>query len=259
MENGPVVLSYAQANHRRRRWATIVFVALTAASCTAYWNRSFFQTQYDRLQYYLAYRRCERLTMPEDQVAYEEDLANANILLQRGDYSQLDTGFSGNVPYRRVIAASYVPPDFKTLFADVLARPSSVYTHGCGSVAPGRLLIILPRVEFARAPQPSHTVEFFADFRAFDSRADDTFDLFGRGFLLSLPDSERLRVYFGQPDPADDLHFTIRYEINGLPGTIDGRLRKPVAPTDHLQVKMQVRDGPARDRVINDGTVLRDW
>lgn len=49
-----------------------------------------------------------------------------------------------------------------------------------------------------------------------------------------------LRLYAGQPDPADASHFTIRYESKGSGGTIDGWLR------DGDSVKLQVRDGPAK-------------
>jgi hypothetical protein len=47
-----------------------------------------------------------------------------------------------------------------------------------------------------------------------------------------------LRVYAGQPDPADASHLTIRYQIDTQSGIIDGWLEN-----DHT-VKLQVRDGP---------------
>lgn len=42
---------------------------------------------------------------------------------------------------------------------------------------------------------------------------------------LSEISGERLRLYAGQPDPMEPSHFTIRYEVNGTPGTLDGWLR----------------------------------
>ena len=56
---------------------------------------------------------------------------------------------------------------------------------------------------------------------------------------ISLTKQNRMRLYAGQPDPADASHFTIKYEIDHVPGTIDGWLQ----PDD--TVKLQVRDGPA--------------
>jgi hypothetical protein len=41
-----------------------------------------------------------------------------------------------------------------------------------------------------------------------------------------------LKIYAGQPDPADASHFTIRYELDGVENVVDGWLRdgSPAAP-----------------------------
>jgi hypothetical protein len=62
---------------------------------------------------------------------------------------------------------------------------------------------------------------------------------------LSLPvvpntEPDTLRLFAGQADPADESHFTIRYELNGQPGLIDGWLM----PDD--TVKLEPREGPLR-------------
>jgi hypothetical protein len=41
---------------------------------------------------------------------------------------------------------------------------------------------------------------------------------------IALDAGDRLRVYAGQPDPADPSHFTIGIRLNDLPFVIDGRL-----------------------------------
>jgi hypothetical protein len=46
-----------------------------------------------------------------------------------------------------------------------------------------------------------------------------------------------LRIYAGQPDPADASHFTIAYTLDGTPGTIDGRL------LDNDRVDLKPRTG----------------
>ena len=57
---------------------------------------------------------------------------------------------------------------------------------------------------------------------------------------LVLPLSgSNICVYFGQADPKDASHFTIKYEIDDQPGTIDGWLQADDT------VKLQIRDGPA--------------
>lgn len=67
----------------------------------------------------------------------------------------------------------------------------------------------------------------------------------GGGFVTSIPievAGRPLRLYAGQPDPLDPSHFTMRYEIDGKPGTIDGRFEEGAA------IHLIVRDGPAAQR-----------
>jgi hypothetical protein len=48
---------------------------------------------------------------------------------------------------------------------------------------------------------------------------------------------DRLRVFAGQADPHDPSHFTIGYELNGVPGTVDGWLRQ------HHSIELRPRAG----------------
>ena len=57
--------------------------------------------------------------------------------------------------------------------------------------------------------------------------------------MLTGLDRHRVRIFAGEPDAADESHFTIPYDVDGTPGLIDGWLD----PYD--KVRMQVRDGPA--------------
>jgi hypothetical protein len=57
---------------------------------------------------------------------------------------------------------------------------------------------------------------------------------------FAVAPDEPLKLYAGQPDPADESHFTIDYETPTGRGTIDGWLM----PDD--TVKLQIRDGPAK-------------
>jgi hypothetical protein len=50
--------------------------------------------------------------------------------------------------------------------------------------------------------------------------------------------SKRARFYAGQPDATNQARFTVSYDIDGVPGTIDGSL------SDKAVVKMRVRSGP---------------
>ncbi|HEX8912181.1 MAG TPA: hypothetical protein VF796_07455 [Humisphaera sp.] len=49
-----------------------------------------------------------------------------------------------------------------------------------------------------------------------------------------------LRLFAGQPDPADPAHFTIAYEADGLAGVIDGWLRNRGSRDE---VELSVRQG----------------
>ncbi len=41
---------------------------------------------------------------------------------------------------------------------------------------------------------------------------------------MCLKATDLVRLYDGQPDPADESAFTIDYDLNGQRGTIDGKL-----------------------------------
>jgi hypothetical protein len=58
--------------------------------------------------------------------------------------------------------------------------------------------------------------------------------------LMPLIEVRPLRFYAGQPDPHDSAHFTIRYELDGKAGAIDGRLND--AGDDLI---LHVASGPA--------------
>jgi hypothetical protein len=74
-----------------------------------------------------------------------------------------------------------------------------------------------------------------ADFWRFTSRPSLRYGTFPGGY----PVNAAVRVFGGQPDPADPSHFTIAYTVNDRPGVIDGRLR------DDGTVDLRVREGSA--------------
>jgi hypothetical protein len=71
--------------------------------------------------------------------------------------------------------------------------------------------------------------------------------------IVRLDASQQLRVFAGQGDPQRSDHFTIGFEINGEPGTIDGWLRDRTWAkaqdyrtwwTEDECVELRVRNGP---------------
>jgi hypothetical protein len=80
-----------------------------------------------------------------------------------------------------------------------------------------------------------------------------------------------LRLYAGQPDALDPTHFTIRYDLDGRPGTIDGWVLDPAVPAasqpagsgqdEPPVVRFAVRDGQAklsREQIWSPEEILRD-
>jgi hypothetical protein len=63
-----------------------------------------------------------------------------------------------------------------------------------------------------------------------------------RAIRIPLRPGEVARIYAGQVDPQDRARLTIGYEIDGVPGTIEGRLGADDAVT------LRVLDGTAATR-----------
>jgi hypothetical protein len=63
--------------------------------------------------------------------------------------------------------------------------------------------------------------------------------------------SQVFRVFAGQPDPRNASHFTIGYEVDGKPGTIDGWLLKD------LTVVLEPREGRIVQQDVNG--LRREW
>jgi len=58
------------------------------------------------------------------------------------------------------------------------------------------------------------------------------------GLHPTVASGDEWRWFAGQPDPADPSHFTLGYEVNEVPGTIDGWL------CDDETVLLRPRTGP---------------
>jgi hypothetical protein len=58
--------------------------------------------------------------------------------------------------------------------------------------------------------------------------------------LWNIAVAKRVRLFNGQPDPADPSRFTIVYEVDAQRGTIEGRL------DNDDNIKMKILDGPAK-------------
>lgn len=65
----------------------------------------------------------------------------------------------------------------------------------------------------------------------------------GYTFAMASDSADKpLRLYAGQPDPIDPSRFTIRYDLDGQQGTIEGWV------DERGGVSLAVKDGPAKRR-----------
>jgi hypothetical protein len=180
---------------------------------------------------------------------YEEDPARAaKLLAQPRDPKNAYFGEEriwlrvSPSDYRRAgvdkSGAAYSPPAFRAL--DQLGESPMVFLHErIGDTGHHRLVVVKPNWnEISPAgPDRRTAVRLFANSHPIRQK----YDLFRPVTRLRIPlrADQIMRIYAGQADLNDDAHFTIKYEIDNVPGTIDGRLEADDTVT------LRVVDGPA--------------
>jgi hypothetical protein len=196
-----------------------------------------------------------------DKVAYEEDPAAAAVLLKGPEYSPyvLKRAPDPNMPATTVQAAAFQPRCWRNLGTLATLPAATLFAGGWGGAGgPGPIIFLHERISPAGhrrlvcvryGPDPTtFQPEFIAGFD-YDASVATPATLtkppsFAQRFygLDSLSELVRtlplVRVYAGQPDPADPAHFTIRYQIWGQVDTLDGRLQ------DDDQVTLKPRHPP---------------
>jgi hypothetical protein len=210
------------------------------------------------------WRRCQSLRFSRDTVLYEEDpkLA-APLIAKRGGYHPPQWPlFNGpwypNPPPEWGPPAEFFPPCLaaidKTPPSSLGGRPwqAFFFLHPRRDAGGPSRLVAVALAQTALGPD-GH--EVFIGGRVIEkgSPATGINRYAGEGRLLHIPllGLQRLRLYAGQPDPADASHFTIRYAIDGVEGMMDGWIRE-VCPTEAVRpgkpsrpwVELKIRDGP---------------
>jgi hypothetical protein len=209
------------------------------------------------------WRRTLTFALPPDRVVYEEDPTRAARLASLppdpraayiGDpnrpappayYPQPAGGYwmgsSDGQPY-----AEYLPPFYRRMYMGIMPR-GLIFIHGrTGQRGRQRLVHVTQERSYAyRPPLRPHAlnVRDGLELTACTSSADAEFSP-GHGntkhsIFLPLGFGQVARIYAGQADPTDLARVTIRYEIDGVPGTIEGRL------DDWDDLVLRVLDGPA--------------
>lgn len=205
---------------------TIVGVGIVVLALLYHWYRP-------QVTAYLGQRDVEAVIAPPGAVLYSNEPETVMSLAGQVQYAVSNSrGNSGSHVER--LAAWYNDPD----------QPSAKFRSGMPPIGLRRVrggpwrLIDLGGGEYEGALFPVYDVLSRATLRP-GSRPKQLW--YGIP-SLSLARADRITLLAGQLDPADDAHFTFDYLLNGLPGTVDGRLGKDD------NVTFAIRSGPATTR-----------
>jgi hypothetical protein len=226
-------LDYAPplAWHRRRgvrRWVVLGLIALVGVWCgPGLWHHA-------RVLWWQRY--CLNYSAPVGQVVYD-DGPGAGDLLGQGGMTHPNVAWSS----RATVAARQVAcwDRLRELIdrSDPLrGRSGILYLHE-GRDAQGKRQLVVVALDWRSSEQLS-----FSAWTPEPATPLSTLSYRSSGFHYSLPfdaGDKPLRFYAGQPDPHDPSRFTIRYELDGQPGTIEGSI-------DEGSVWLDVVDGPAK-------------
>jgi hypothetical protein len=210
------------------------------------------------------WHRTLTFTLPPEQVVYEEDPTRAARLAALPPDPR--TAYVGN-PHKPAPppyfphgtgdynltsrGAEYLPDFYRRMFTGTPPR-GLLFMHE--RVAPGAVhRLILLMQSHAAAPVRITLRSTDAELRARDGLTLTTKSCpvdkeftprrgnITQHTILPCRADQIVRIYAGQPDPNDLARFTVRYEIDHAPGTIEGRLQEDGA------VSLRIVDGPAVD------------
>jgi hypothetical protein len=196
--------------HRRRRTQTLILrlVILAALLCGTAWLFRFAQ----QLQFLAQQHSWMTYSLPADKIVLAERTVDVPALLKT-------PGYMAEGPN----AVALQPPRWSCKAGD-LCYPFIHARRATGRSARLVAIIAIPNFNqragmnlalFASAEIPAGLLP--------GDRPLDACGTFGSGHLL-FPLHSALRIFAGQPDPADESHFTIRCEIDGKSLTVDGWL-----------------------------------
>jgi hypothetical protein len=218
--NAPLDYVPAPRWYGRRAWRrmVIVVVLLGGTAAALRWGPALWLTM--RLLYWQ--RQALNYTASPDQIVYEEQPQSAKKLLAgTGGYAPFTTYSNSNT------MAAFVPV-CQSKLSGVLFRPGpllgpTLFLHEL-KTPDGRSHLVLVEYQVgSNATRFNCRIEIIRPATPLKPAAtapNSTAML----FTPAGSQDPQVRVYAGQPDPADPSHFTIRYEMWGQSDILDGRI-----------------------------------
>ena len=215
------ILNYAQDCQRRRMRKLIIFGLMAATTLLLL---RFGPAVARRLEYQLRQRECLRHTLPAEFVVFDNDPGEAaRLRAQDRRYMRIGKDDSNDV----LFPAGVHPAGYRCATWEFLAQNSScvVFLHGRRALGGDTELISI----HVSVPSTRVVTLYSQRFMPASSIGNPQRIVHLQNgeagqFSFDLSLSDRLRLFAGQTHPDDPSRFTIRYELNGVPGTIEGRL-----------------------------------
>ncbi len=254
-------LDYAPVTAPSRQWwkvrRLLIWVVIGALAFTA--------VEYGpsivRQAWYLGSQgKCLNYAAPRGQLAYANDPAEATALLSAGykpvasvigpsPYATLGPTMSAGSTLPPLVAVgeeslgSYARFGWGYVRQGVNNAPirTGAFLHARHSIGAPERLVAIVFLERQNSANEDRLLEINAlVWRPATWSPGSRLELAGLTTrVFARIDRRRVHLFAGQADVADPSHFTLLYDIDGQPGTIDGWIDA------YDRVRLQVRDGPA--------------
>jgi len=219
-----VPLAYARPfgrNSRRRMKLAGIIVCAAAAGVPGY---RLLRPHFPQARYLYWQHQCMRYTVSPDFVVYEEDAVRSSAMLASGPpYQRVNSLGDPKAAGLDAQPAGYVPPPLSRLGTKWVCI---AYLHACRLPDGEQRLGVLGIQVFQRGPDGGRVLELYGTGKTPASWQPGSTVQGSAGRKASIPllPRHRFRLYAGQPNPQDGSRFTMRYELDGRGGTIEGRL-----------------------------------
>ena len=219
--------------YRRRAWSMGLAVFLVACAITAYDVISY------KVRIWREYQTCATYLAPVDQVVLTEDPAEAATLLQSGrGYDEVAFSGPNYLYYRDERRAQLGSPFLNTALPGWWSNCVPFLHARTARDGKAQIVIVTLRA-LKQQKEDAHRImelrPFTMELQSWPNAQQVYPESAGGVLTFPLGATDQLRVFAGQLDPADPSHFTIRYQLNGREGFVDGWLDpgRRVRLTDH--------------------------